>query len=104
MVAIRLERTITAPVERVFDWLADPNALTTAPMVLKAGYAGDSPPPGADAVREVIAVGTWFREQITAFDRPRSYSYRTQHAFISEKVAIDCAQVWLGIIDDQFGL
>ncbi len=28
----------------------------------------------------------------------------TQHAFISEKVAIDAAQVWLGIIEDQFGL
>ena len=28
----------------------------------------------------------------------------TQHAFISEKVAIDAAQIWLGIIDDQPGL
>jgi hypothetical protein len=24
--------------------------------------------------------------------------------FISERVAIDAAQIWLGIIDDQFGL
>ena len=28
----------------------------------------------------------------------------TQHAFISEKVAMDAAQIWLGIIEDQFGL
>ena len=28
----------------------------------------------------------------------------TQHAFISEKVAIDAAQVWLAIIEDQFSL
>jgi hypothetical protein len=28
----------------------------------------------------------------------------TQHAFISEKVASDVAQIWLGIIEDQFGL
>ena len=28
----------------------------------------------------------------------------TQHAFISEKVAIDAAQIWLGIIEDQPGL
>ncbi|MDT5349429.1 MAG: hypothetical protein QOH91_2716, partial [Mycobacterium sp.] len=28
----------------------------------------------------------------------------TQHAFVSEKVAIDVAQVWLGIVEDQFGL
>ncbi|WP_255564735.1 hypothetical protein [Candidatus Mycobacterium methanotrophicum] len=27
-----------------------------------------------------------------------------EHAFISEKVAMDVAQIWLGIIDDQFGL
>jgi len=28
----------------------------------------------------------------------------TQHAFMSEKVAIYVAQIWLGIIDDQPGL
>jgi alkylation response protein AidB-like acyl-CoA dehydrogenase len=28
----------------------------------------------------------------------------SQHAFISEKVAMDAAQIWLGIIEDQFGL
>ena len=28
----------------------------------------------------------------------------TQHAFISEKVAMDSAQIWLGVIEDQFGL
>lgn len=28
----------------------------------------------------------------------------TQHAFISEKVAIDAAKIWLDIIEDQFGL
>jgi hypothetical protein len=28
----------------------------------------------------------------------------THHAFVSEKVAIDSAQIWLGITDDQYGL
>jgi hypothetical protein len=28
----------------------------------------------------------------------------TQHAFISEKVAVDAAQIWLGLIEDQPGL
>jgi hypothetical protein len=28
----------------------------------------------------------------------------TQHAFNSEKVAIDLAQIRVGIIEDQFGL
>jgi hypothetical protein len=81
MVEIHLERTIAAPVEEVFDWLADPVNLAAAPLVLKAGYAKDSSGPGAGAVREVTGVGTWFREEITAFDRPSSYSYLIVRSF-----------------------
>ena len=76
MVEIHLERAIAAPPEQVFDWLADPANLAAAPLVLKAGYTKDSAEPGAGAVRQVTGVGTWFREEITAYDRPRSYSYR----------------------------
>jgi Polyketide cyclase / dehydrase and lipid transport len=68
-------------VEEVFDWLADPVHLAAAPLVLKAGYAKDSSGPGAGAIREVIGVGTWFREEITAYDRPRSYSYLIARSF-----------------------
>ncbi|WP_204080725.1 SRPBCC family protein [Mycobacterium riyadhense] len=75
MVEIHVERTIAAPVEQVFDWLADPANLATAPLALRAGYAKDSSPPGAGAVREVVGVGMRFREEITAYDRPHSYSY-----------------------------
>jgi len=81
MVQIRVERTIPAPTERVFDWLADPANLAAAPLVLKAGYAKDSPGHGAGAVREVVGVGTWFREEITAYDRPHSYSYLIVRSF-----------------------
>jgi uncharacterized protein YndB with AHSA1/START domain len=81
MVEIHLERTIDAPVERVFDWLADPTNLAAAPLALRGRYAKDSPEPGAGAVREVTAVGTWFREEITAYDRPRSYSYLIVRSF-----------------------
>ncbi len=81
MVEVHVERTITAPVEQVFDWLADPANLAAAPLVLKAGYAKDSSGPGAGAVREVIGIGTWFREEITAYDRPRSYSYLIVRSF-----------------------
>ncbi|SOJ56030.1 hypothetical protein MSIMFB_03507 [Mycobacterium simulans] len=70
MVEIHLERTIAAPVEQVFDWLADPVNLATAPLALRAGYAKDSSPPGAGAVREVVGVGMRFREEITAYERP----------------------------------
>lgn len=43
MVSIHVERTIAAPPERVFAWLADPANLIVAPMVLRTGWAKDSP-------------------------------------------------------------
>ncbi|MEZ0341000.1 acyl-CoA dehydrogenase family protein [Mycobacterium sp. pV006] len=49
---------------------------------------------GTTAIREGSRLERAFRDLYTG----------TQHAFISEKVAIDAAQVWLGLIDDQFGL
>ncbi|ETW21891.1 acyl-CoA dehydrogenase family protein [Mycobacterium gastri] len=49
---------------------------------------------GTSSIREGSRLERAFRDMYTG----------TQHAFISEKVAIDCAQVWLGIIEDQFGL
>ena len=81
VVQIHLEWTIAAPVERVFDWLADPVNLSTAPLVLRARYTKSSPGPGAGAVREVAGIGTWFREAITAYDRPRRYSYLIVNSF-----------------------
>jgi carbon monoxide dehydrogenase subunit G len=75
MVEIHLEQTIAAPVEKVFDWMTDPASLAKAPLTLRAAWAKDSSAPGAGAVREVSAIGAWFREEITAYDRPHSYSY-----------------------------
>ena len=49
---------------------------------------------GTTAIREGSRLERAFRDVYTG----------TQHAFISEKVAIDAAQVWLGVIEDQFGL
>ena len=81
MVQVHAERTIAASPERVFDWLADPANLTAAPLVIKAGWKKGSPGPGMGALREVTGVGTWFREEITAYDAPRSYSYRVVRSF-----------------------
>jgi len=81
MVEIHLEQTIAAPVEKVFDWMTDPANLAAAPLVLKAGWARGSSGPGAGAVREVRGVGTSFREEITAYDRPHSYSYLIVRSF-----------------------
>jgi indole-3-acetate monooxygenase len=49
---------------------------------------------GTTSIREGSRLERAFRDIYTG----------TQHAFISEKVAIDAAQIWLGVIDDQFGL
>ena len=81
MVKLHMERTIAASPERVFDWLVDPASLKAAPLVFRAGWAKDSSGPGTGAVREVSAVGAWFREEITAYDPPHSYSYRILRSF-----------------------
>src|SRR3954464_6736789 len=49
---------------------------------------------GTTAIREGSRLERAFRDLYTG----------TQHAFIGEKVAIDAAQVWLGLIDDPLGL
>lgn len=49
---------------------------------------------GTSSIREGSRLERAFRDLYTG----------TQHAFISEKVAIDAAQIWLGIIDEQPGL
>lgn len=49
---------------------------------------------GTSSIREGTRLERAFRDIYTG----------TQHAFISEKVAIDSAQIWLGVIEDQFGL
>jgi uncharacterized protein YndB with AHSA1/START domain len=81
MVELHVQRTIAAPPEQVFDWLADPAGLKAAPLVLRSAYKKSAPGPGKGAVRQVIGAGTWFREEITAYDPPRSYSYLILSSF-----------------------
>jgi len=85
MVQVHVERTIAASPERVFDWLADPASLTAAPLIVRAGWAKGSSGPGVGALREVRGVGMRFREKITAYDPPRSYSYLIVHSFPASK-------------------
>ena len=80
MVDIRVQRTIAAPQDQVFDWLADPASLTAAPAILRVRWAKGSPPLGLGAVREATCVGMWLREEYTAYDPPQSYSYRIVRA------------------------
>lgn len=76
MVHLHVEKTIAAPPEQVFAWLADPVNIAAAPLVVTAGWTAGPAGPDRRAVRQVIAAGMWFREEITAYDPPHSYSYR----------------------------
>jgi alkylation response protein AidB-like acyl-CoA dehydrogenase len=74
-----------------------------ADMRLAAVYATDT----ARAVAEWahLAAGTTAIREGSRLERAfRDIYTGTQHAFVSEKVAMDVAQIWLGLIDDQFGL
>jgi uncharacterized protein YndB with AHSA1/START domain len=76
MVRLHVEKTICAPPEQVFAWLADPANLKAAPLIVTAHWAKDSPARGGlGAIRTGFAIGLWFREEITAYDPPRSYTY-----------------------------
>lgn len=81
MVHLHVERTIAAPPDRVFARLADPASLTAAPLVLRSVWTSAAPVAGVGAVREVITTGMWFREEITAYDPPKSFSYRIIRSF-----------------------
>ncbi|HZQ31131.1 MAG TPA: acyl-CoA dehydrogenase family protein [Mycobacterium sp.] len=74
-----------------------------ADMRVAAVYATDTARGCAEWAH--LVAGTSAIREGTRFERAfRDLYTGTQHAFISEKVAIDAAQVWLGIIEDQPGL
>lgn len=81
MIHLHVQRTIAAPQEEVFDWLADPVNLAATPLILRAGWTAGALGPRVGAVRQATAVAMWLREEITAFDRPRGYSYRIIRSF-----------------------
>jgi hypothetical protein len=70
MVHLQVQRTIAASPEQVFDWLTDSANLTSAPLFLKVGWGKGFSGPSVGAIREVIVVGAWLREVITAYDAP----------------------------------
>ncbi|WP_354697368.1 hypothetical protein DSM112329_02993 [Paraconexibacter sp. AEG42_29] len=72
-----VKRTIHAAGEPVFDWLADSSNYTVAPVLLRERRVrdGEAAPYGVGAIREMLATGAWFREEITTYDRPRTIGY-----------------------------
>jgi uncharacterized protein YndB with AHSA1/START domain len=81
MTQIHEQRTIAASPERVFAWLLDPANLTISRWFRTAAWVKDSSDPGVGATRELKGFGFWVHEQITAYDPPRSCSYRVVGGF-----------------------
>ncbi|MBJ8344642.1 SRPBCC family protein [Antrihabitans sp. YC2-6] len=78
MATVRLERIIAAPPQEVFDVVTDSNSLKLASLVLRVKRVREGRNGGwsAGAVREVVAAGAWFREEITTNDRPHLFAYQ----------------------------
>jgi uncharacterized protein YndB with AHSA1/START domain len=83
MATIHVERTIAAPPDEVFAWLADSSNYTKAPLAMreKRTKDGQGAPYGVGAIREITGAGAWFREEITAYDAPREFSYLIVKSF-----------------------
>ena len=89
--------------EAAVDAGEEPTPTHRADMRVAAVFATDTARNCAEWAR--LAAGTGAIREGGRLERAfRDIYTGTQHAFISEKVAIDAAQVWLGIVEDQFGL
>ena len=77
MKTITVTRTIPAPIEKVFDILADHANYKSFPGVKDSKLIKDGKPDrnGLGAVRWINAGAIQFEEEITAFERPRRFDY-----------------------------
>lgn len=78
MKTIRVEATIHAPVEAVFDLITDHARYRELPNVSDSSLLrrGQTDENGTGAVREIRSNGLRFEEEITAFERPSYFEYR----------------------------
>jgi len=74
---IRVEKSFTAPPPVVFAWLENSHNYTATPLCLweKRAVDGKEAPYGEGAVRLVLGMGAWFKEEITAYEPPRYFEY-----------------------------
>ena len=77
MKTITVTRVIKAPVEKVFDMLADHANYRSFPGIKESKLIreGKADKNGVGAVREITAMGAWFQEEITHYDRPKRLDY-----------------------------
>lgn len=77
MKTITVRRTIKAAPEKVFDVLADHANYKSFPGVTdsKLEQAGSPDRNGLGAVRRIVTPKGWFVEKVTAYERPKTFSY-----------------------------
>ena len=77
MKTITVTRTLKAPIEKVFDAIADHANYKDFPGIKdsKLVKQGKDDKNGVGAVREIDAGKAWFQEEITAYERPKRLDY-----------------------------
>jgi len=77
MKTITVTRTLKAPIEKVFDAIADHANYKQFPGIKDSKLVKEGKPDknGVGAVREIDAGKAWFQEEITAYERPRRLDY-----------------------------
>lgn len=77
MRSIVVKMTLKAPIEKIFDLLADHANYHLLPGVKHSLLVRNGKPNknGVGAIREITAGPAWFREEITAYTRPTRMDY-----------------------------
>lgn len=78
MATFTLHRTVAAPIEIVFDVLADHRSYAKLTPLRSSTLEreGEPPPNGVGAIRVLGLVGPPIREEVTAFERPTLLAYK----------------------------
>lgn len=78
MQTVHVERTIKAPIEKVFDLISDHANYKDFPGVKDSELIKKGKPHknGVGAVREIDTGTAWFQEEITAYERPVRLDYQ----------------------------
>jgi hypothetical protein len=73
-----LRESIAAPIEIVFDVLADHQGQADRTLLRSSTLerVGDPPPNGVGAIRRLSLVGPPIREEVTVFEPPRRFVYK----------------------------
>jgi hypothetical protein len=78
MQTVSMRRSVAAPIDEVFDWIADGTNWASVPgMFYSRVQPADGPDPnGVGSIREFASVASKITEVVTGFERPRYMSYK----------------------------